>query len=147
MPSPPGNGHSSSPPRPTPPYAYGTCDPGDTRAGRTMTSSPGRDTVMSQRPSQLNMGGVSNCGCRKDCMIEPRHSTAYLGPETGRWAPGTWTDVVEAAAGGLIDESHWVDLKQELPSGKAKHNTDLAKDLASLAVDGGLLVIGVEDVE
>ncbi len=87
-----------------------------------MTSSPGRDTVMS-------------------------HSTAYLGPETGRWAPGTWTDVVEAAAGGLIDESHWVDLKQELPSGKAKHNTDLAKDLASLAVDGGLLVIGVEDVE
>ena len=38
-----------------------------------------------------------------------------------------------------------MDLKQELPAGKRTHNTDLAKDLASLAVDGGLLVIGVED--
>jgi hypothetical protein len=38
-----------------------------------------------------------------------------------------------------------VDLKQELPAGKASLNTDLAKDLASLAVDGGLVIIGVED--
>jgi Schlafen, AlbA_2 len=56
-----------------------------------------------------------------------------------------WSDVVEAAAGGLLDESHWVDLKRELPAGKAKSNTELAQDLASLAVDGGMLVIGVED--
>ena len=53
--------------------------------------------------------------------------------------------MVEAAAGGLLDESHWVDLKRELPAGKAKSNTELAQDLASLAVDGGMLVIGVED--
>jgi hypothetical protein len=53
--------------------------------------------------------------------------------------------VVEAAAGGLLDESHWIDLKQELPPGKRTHNTELAQDLASLAVDGGLLVIGIED--
>lgn len=72
-------------------------------------------------------------------------STAYLGPDKGRWRPATWSDVVEAAAGGLLDESHWVDLKQEVPVGKATVNTDLAKDLASLAVDGGLLVIGIED--
>jgi hypothetical protein len=56
-----------------------------------------------------------------------------------------WSDVVEAAAGGLLDESHWVDLKQELPAGKRTHNTELAQDLASLAVDGGLLVVGIED--
>lgn len=78
-------------------------------------------------------------------MADLRQSTAYLGPDRGRWGPMTWADVVAAAAGGLLDESHWVDLKQELPAGKAKHNTDLAKDLASLAVDGGLLVVGVED--
>lgn len=72
-------------------------------------------------------------------------STAFLGPDKGRWGPATWSDVVEAAAGGLLDESHWVDLKQELAAGKATINTDLAKDLASLAVDGGLLVIGIED--
>lgn len=78
-------------------------------------------------------------------MVEPVRSTAYLGPDKGHWGPATWSDVVEAAAGGLLDESHWVDLKQELPVGKATVNTDLAKDLASLAVDGGLLVIGIED--
>src|SRR4051812_5638807 len=80
-------------------------------------------------------------------MVEPARSTAYLGPEKGRWTPSGWSDIVEAAAGGLIDESHWVDLKQELPTGKRTVNTDLAQDLASLAVDGGLLIIGVEDHE
>lgn len=78
-------------------------------------------------------------------MVESVRSTAYLGPDKGRWRPATWADVVEAAAGGLLDETHWVDLKQEFPAGKATANTDLAKDLASFAVDGGLLVIGVED--
>jgi hypothetical protein len=78
-------------------------------------------------------------------MTEQRPSSAYLGPEKGRWAPHAWSDVVEAAAGGLLDESHWVDLKQELPAGKRTHNTELAQDLASLAIDGGLLVVGIED--
>jgi hypothetical protein len=35
-----------------------------------------------------------------------------------------------------------VDLKRELQAGKRTHNTELAHDLASFAVDGGLLVIG-----
>lgn len=78
-------------------------------------------------------------------MTEQRLPSAYLGPGRGRWTPAGWSDVVEAAAGGLLDESHWVDLKQELPVGKRTHNTELAQDLASFAVDGGLLVIGVED--
>jgi hypothetical protein len=38
-----------------------------------------------------------------------------------------------------------VDLKQELPTRKRTVNTELAQDLASLAVDSGLLVIGIED--
>jgi hypothetical protein len=78
-------------------------------------------------------------------VTQQRPSSAYLGPEKGRWTPDAWSDVVEAAAGGLLDESHWVDLKQELPAGKRTHNTELAQDLASLAVDGGLLVVGIED--
>jgi len=80
-------------------------------------------------------------------VAEQGSGGVYLGPEKGRWTPTAWSDVVEAAAGGLLDESHCVDLKQELPAGKAKHNTNLGKDLASLAVDGGLLVIGVEDAD
>jgi hypothetical protein len=78
-------------------------------------------------------------------VTEQRPSSAYLGPQKGRWTPAAWSDVVEAAAGGLLDESHWVDLKQELPAGKRTHNTELAQDMASLAVDGGLLVVGIED--
>jgi hypothetical protein len=78
-------------------------------------------------------------------VTEQRLSSAYLGPEKGRWTPTAWSDVVEVAAGGLLDESHWVDLKREFPAGKRTHNTELAQDLASLAVDGGLLVVGVED--
>jgi hypothetical protein len=38
-----------------------------------------------------------------------------------------------------------VDLKRELPTHKRTLNTELAQDLASLAVDSGLLVIGIED--
>jgi hypothetical protein len=73
--------------------------------------------------------------------VTGRSGSTYLGPEKGRWTPTQWSDVVEAAAGGLLDESHWVDLKQELPAGNRAHNAELAKDLASLAVDGGLLLI------
>jgi hypothetical protein len=77
-------------------------------------------------------------------VVEQRRSSAYLGPDKGRWTAAQWSDVVEAAAGGLLDESHWVDLKEKLPPGRT-HNTDLAVDLASLAVHGGMIVIGVED--
>jgi hypothetical protein len=94
----------------------------------------------------VNPGGDEQAlGWRTEHVTEQRPSSAYLGPEKGRWTPSAWSDVVEAAAGGLLDESHWADLKQELPAGKRTHNTELAQDLASLAVDGGLLVVGIED--
>jgi hypothetical protein len=35
-------------------------------------------------------------------VTEQRPSSAYLGPEKGRWTPTAWSDVVEAAAGGLL---------------------------------------------
>lgn len=78
-------------------------------------------------------------------MSEQPRTSAYLGPDKGRWTPKTWADIVEAAAGGLLDESPWVDLKQELPAGKRTVNTDLAQDLAAFGVDGGMLVVGIED--
>jgi hypothetical protein len=64
---------------------------------------------------------VPGSGCRKDVVVDHGRSTAYLGPDRGRWGPTAWADAT--AAGGLLDESHWVDLKQQLPAGKAKHNT------------------------
>jgi len=77
-------------------------------------------------------------------MTPSYHGSAYLGPSKGRWIPTDWAAALDAAAGGLLDESHWVDLKQELPRGRT-HNTSLAEDLAAFAIDGGLLVIGIED--
>ena len=45
---------------------------------------------------------------------------------------------------GLLEESHHVELKRELPSGKGS-NKEFGRDLASLAVDGGVLYIGIDE--
>lgn len=69
----------------------------------------------------------------------------YLGP-TRRPVPlRSWEEVVSAAQAGVLDETQWVELKQDVPASSKSANLELAKDLASLSVDGGLLVIGVAD--
>lgn len=57
----------------------------------------------------------------------------------------TWERVVAAAAAGVLDEDHYTELKQDVPPAIGKANLELAKDLAALGVDGGVLVIGVTD--
>jgi hypothetical protein len=47
-------------------------------------------------------------------------------------------------AQGLLDEGHSVELKRQLPLGKAE-NKELAKDLAQFTIDGGVLIIGVDE--
>lgn len=69
----------------------------------------------------------------------------YLGPLKPRFSPSEWSDIVSAAADGILDESHWVELKKALPPKSAGANTEVARDLASLSVDGGVLVVGIED--
>lgn len=69
----------------------------------------------------------------------------YLGPARDRWAPSSWSDVVSAAASGVLDETQWVEIKAALPPSSKPANLELARDLASLAVDGGLLVVGIQD--
>lgn len=65
--------------------------------------------------------------------------------ERAGWFPATEEEVASAAAAGLLDESTGrVELKRELGSGK-KANVELARDLASLAVEGGLLLVGVDE--
>jgi hypothetical protein len=46
---------------------------------------------------------------------------------------------------GRLDESAWCELKRELPPKSKPANLELARDLASLAVDGGSLYIGVDE--
>lgn len=72
----------------------------------------------------------------------------YLGPAMGVVSFSTWSELVEAAAGGLLEESVWCELKEmATPAGTAKKdaNLEMARDLASLSVDGGLLIYGVRD--
>jgi len=69
----------------------------------------------------------------------------YLGPQKPRFTPSGWDDIVSATADGILDETHWVELKKTLPPKGAGANTELARDLASLSVDGGVFVIGIED--
>lgn len=69
----------------------------------------------------------------------------YLGPKVGRIPLSTLDEVRLAATGGLLAETQWVELK-EMPSPSSRPtNVELAKDLASLSVHGGVLVYGVRD--
>ncbi|MGX4695382.1 AlbA family DNA-binding domain-containing protein [Streptomyces sp. JNUCC 63] len=57
--------------------------------------------------------------------------------------PKTEADLQAAIDGGLFEESHHLDLKKA-PHSKGD-NKELARDLASFAVDGGTLIIGVQE--
>lgn len=74
-----------------------------------------------------------------------RSGSFYLGPRKPRFRAASWDDVVAAAAAGVLDETHWVELKQAVPAASKPANLELAKDLASLSVDGGVLLIGIAD--
>jgi hypothetical protein len=69
----------------------------------------------------------------------------YLGPRKARLKVETWDDVVLAAGAGVLDETHWVELKEAVPASSKPANLELAKDLASLSVEGGVLIVGIED--
>jgi hypothetical protein len=47
-------------------------------------------------------------------------------------------------AQGLLDEGHTLELKRELPPGTAA-NKELAKDLSQFTIDGGVLIIGIDE--
>ena len=56
----------------------------------------------------------------------------------------TWQQLCAAVDAGVLGESQWVEHKKDIPRGK-NTSGELAKDLASLSVEGGLLVIGAID--
>ncbi|WP_432030045.1 AlbA family DNA-binding domain-containing protein [Streptomyces sp. 1222.5] len=70
-------------------------------------------------------------------------TSIYLTSDNPRWTPKTETDLQAAIDGGLFEESHHLDLKKA-PNGKGD-NRELARDLSSFAVDGGTLIIGVQE--
>lgn len=56
----------------------------------------------------------------------------------------TEEDLERLAQNGLLEETHWLDLKRELGTGNSA-NKELAKDIAAFALDGGTILIGVDE--
>ena len=63
---------------------------------------------------------------------------------TSRYLADTEEKLEQLRTGGLLVEDHHLDLKRELASGP-KANKELARDLASFAIDGGALYIGLDE--
>jgi hypothetical protein len=59
------------------------------------------------------------------------------------WPPTTSAQLEAAIANGLLVESHFVDLKREIPA--APKNQKTAVDLAAFSVDGGVLFVGIDE--
>lgn len=77
-------------------------------------------------------------------MIENRVESSYLSPQAPRWTPRTEVDLDDAIQQGLLEETHHLELKREITTGK-NANKELARDLASFAVDGGTYIVGIEE--
>lgn len=58
--------------------------------------------------------------------------------------PTTEAGLQEAIDQGLLPEGHFLEFKREIPQGKAE-NKELGRDLASLTLDGGYLIVGIEE--
>jgi hypothetical protein len=74
-----------------------------------------------------------------------RVTSFYIGPHRPPLTLATWDDLVAAVQAGSTRETQWCELKKDVPADSDKANDELAKDLASLTVDGGVLMIGVKD--
>jgi len=70
--------------------------------------------------------------------------SVYLSAQTPRWLLTSEEHLQAALDGGFISESHYLDVKRELPTTKGG-NRELARDMASFAIDGGTLIIGLEE--
>lgn len=73
-------------------------------------------------------------------------SSIYLSASDPRVPLRSEIDLMSARENGLIAENHFVELKREIKSGRSE-NRETARDLASLAVDGGTLIVGLTEVD
>ena len=59
------------------------------------------------------------------------------------WLPTDVEALLDAYRDGLLEERHWCDLKRELST----NNKETARDLASFSINGGTIVIGLDEKE
>jgi hypothetical protein len=63
-----------------------------------------------------------------------------------RWEPRSEAELLRAYNEGMLEERNWCDLKREIENTKGA-NKELARDLASFSIDGGTLIIGLDETE
>jgi hypothetical protein len=61
-----------------------------------------------------------------------------------RWTPRSADDVLPLIANGLLEENHYFEIKREVGSTPGERK-ETARDMASLAIDGGDVLIGVQE--
>ena len=64
--------------------------------------------------------------------------------DTPQWLPRTVDELRGAAESGAFTERHYCDIKRVLDKGE-KGNRSLAIDLAAFAIDGGVVVVGLDE--
>lgn len=60
------------------------------------------------------------------------------------WRPASESELKSALESGAVDESHYLDFKREIGDGDGARK-ETARDLASFATHGGIIVVGVEE--
>jgi schlafen family protein len=116
---------------------------------RVLIVHQGEQAVLGDRFGSRSASYVpdaARCGVRTGLHTErvAGHSF-YLGPDKPVLHITGWDDLVAAAQAGVLAETQWVELKAGLPARASAANLELAKDLASLSVDGGVYIVGVKD--
>ncbi len=96
------------------------------------------------RPSaRIRIGPHQHPTMRDDSIT--RDATPWsLDDQVIEWLPTSEDQLRDALDQGILTERHSLEFKRELPSGKSE-NKELARDLAQFVIDGGVLIIGVDD--
>ena len=63
-----------------------------------------------------------------------------------RWQPSDEDDLRRAIDNSDLVENHWFEGKREVNSSESSRRK-IAKAIASLAIDGGTLVVGIEEIK
>jgi hypothetical protein len=115
-----------------------------------------RDTPPLSTHLRLSRGKISDHAAEVTTCCSPSLSEAfgkmilmesiYLSAANPRLPLRSEADIQMALEAGLLGENHFLELKREIKAGKAE-NRETARDLASLAVDGGTLIVGLDEVD
>lgn len=93
------------------------------------------------RPAPLLFSGRAFRADLHPCLILTGVSTPNAQPS---WPPTTEAALQAAATNGVLAETHNLDIKRELPRGSSG-NRDIAKDIAAFSLDGGTIIVGVDE--